>query len=252
MGLFKYADRFNSVELMILSLFPIEVRIMIGTKLPFFNFRISLHNWTPSIKGIWKSNIQRSNVFPSLNHFRAIKGLSVATGNKSQSSSCVIKIFLLVWLSSTMRTFLPFNLAIFPLKYIFDWEGTESAIIVKKNDVPFPTSLSTQIFPPIISERRLLITKPRPVPPYVLVVEASTWLKDLNNLSILSEGIPIPVSLTIKRISYFSSSIFLALTDTNTSPSEVNFIALFKRLVNICLNLVTSPLIVTGVLFSIR
>src|SRR6516162_5589816 len=38
---------------------------------------------------------------------------------------------------------------------------------------PRPGSLSTVISPPIIWQKRLLIASPRPVPPYLQVVEAS-------------------------------------------------------------------------------
>src|SRR5262245_42277757 len=50
-----------------------------------------------------------------------------------------------------------------------------SAIIGRRivNVDPRPTSLSTVISPPIISQNRLLIASPRPVPPYFRVVDAS-------------------------------------------------------------------------------
>ena len=48
----------------------------------------------------------------------------------------------------------------------------------KVEPLPGVPSLSTQIVPPISSTSRLLIASPRPVPPYVRAVEASTWLKD--------------------------------------------------------------------------
>ena len=43
--------------------------------------------------------------------------------------------------------------------------------------------LSTQILPPIFSTSRLEIARPRPVPPYLRVVELSSlheWFKDLR------------------------------------------------------------------------
>jgi hypothetical protein len=40
---------------------------------------------------------------------------------------------------------------------------------------PRPGSLSTVISPPIIWQNRLLITKPRPVPPYLLAVVEVAW-----------------------------------------------------------------------------
>ena len=41
-----------------------------------------------------------------------------------------------------------------------------------------------------IAHAEMLITRPRPVPPYLLVVEASTWLKARNRRSMRSAGIP--------------------------------------------------------------
>ena len=38
---------------------------------------------------------------------------------------------------------------------------------------PRPGSLSTVMSPPIIWQKRLMIASPRPVPPYLRVVEAS-------------------------------------------------------------------------------
>src|SRR5579872_5869474 len=51
---------------------------------------------------------------------------------------------------------------------------------VKWNVEPFLGMLSTHILPPINSTRRLLMARPRPVPPYCREVDASAWLKDLN------------------------------------------------------------------------
>ena len=51
-------------------------------------------------------------------------------------------------------------------------------VAVKLKVLPSPDLLSTQISPPIISTRRLLMARPRPVPPYLRVVEVSAWLKD--------------------------------------------------------------------------
>ena len=61
---------------------------------------------------------------------------------------------------------------------------------------PLPSSLSTEIVPPISSTRRLEMARPSPVPPNRRVVEASTWLNDVNSLSIRSGGMPMPVSRT--------------------------------------------------------
>ena len=66
--------------------------------------------------------------------------------------------------------------------------------------VPCPGSLSTLISPPIKFTRRSHITSPRPVPPYLRVIEESTCENALNSLESFSLGIPIPVSLTLNSI----------------------------------------------------
>ena len=50
-------------------------------------------------------------------------------------------------------------------------------LAVKLKVLPWPGWLSTQISPPIISASRLLIVNPRPVPPYLRVVEESACAK---------------------------------------------------------------------------
>ena len=61
---------------------------------------------------------------------------------------------------------------------------------------PRPTSLSTVMSPPIIWQNRRLITRPRPVPPYFRVVDASACENSWNNLTICSGVMPMPVSAT--------------------------------------------------------
>ena len=62
--------------------------------------------------------------------------------------------------------------------------------------LPLPTSLSTQIRPPIISTRLLQMESPRPVPPKRRVMEASAWAKGWKSRSRPAGGMPIPVSRT--------------------------------------------------------
>ena len=62
---------------------------------------------------------------------------------------------------------------------------------------PLPSSLSTQIRPPCISTNFLLMDRPRPVPPYSLAMVASVCLNSANTVSILSGGMPMPVSATL-------------------------------------------------------
>ena len=51
---------------------------------------------------------------------------------------------------------------------------------LKEKMEPLPSSLVTPISPFIISTRRLEMARPRPVPPYLRVVEPSAWLKALK------------------------------------------------------------------------
>ena len=78
-------------------------------------------------------------------------------------------------------------------------EAAARATIVNQNVEPTPGVLSTPISPPISSHSRRLIARPRPVPPYCRVVDASTWLKERNSRSMRSLGIPMPVSRTETR-----------------------------------------------------
>ncbi len=48
-------------------------------------------------------------------------------------------------------------------------------------------------------QTRTEIARPRPVPPYLRVVDASACVKALKMVANLSSGMPIPVSLTEKR-----------------------------------------------------
>ena len=64
---------------------------------------------------------------------------------------------------------------------------------VKENSDPVPASLMTPIPPPISSASCFEMARPRPVPPYCRVVEASTWLNLSKSRPILSSGIPVHV-----------------------------------------------------------
>ncbi len=65
---------------------------------------------------------------------------------------------------------------------------------------PRPTSLATLMSPPIRRQKRREMASPRPVPPYLLAVEASAWLNASNSRSSCSGVMPIPVSLTRKTM----------------------------------------------------
>ena len=120
---------------------------------------------------------------------------------------------------------------------------------MKWNVLPGPSSapsdrsegLSTQIRPPIISTSRALMDRPRPVPPYLRVVEASAWENASKIWLCLSFETPMPVSVTAKWscISSLSSDSFV--TSTATLPAGVNLMALPTRLKIICRRRPASP-----------
>ncbi len=58
--------------------------------------------------------------------------------------------------------------------------------------------------PPICSASDLLIARPSPVPPYLRLMEASTWLNESKIRSWCSGGIPGPVSRTTNEIAVAS------------------------------------------------
>ena len=64
---------------------------------------------------------------------------------------------------------------------------------------PLPSVLSTPISPPIRWTRREVMARPRPVPSWRRVEEASTWLNFSNTCFSLSFGMPMPVSVTEMR-----------------------------------------------------
>src|SRR5665213_2407879 len=105
---------------------------------------------------------------------------------------------------------------------------------------PFPDSLVTVTSPPIISAKRRLIARPRPVPPNFRVVEASACVKGVKSFSSCSGVMPMPVSVTAK-LSHGAPALSGRVTSRRTVPFSVNLLALDKRLNRICRTLVRSP-----------
>src|SRR5918998_2939269 len=94
---------------------------------------------------------------------------------------------------------------------------------------PRPTSLSTEMPPPIKAQSFWLKARPSPVPPYLLEVDAATCPKFWNSFGRSEAEMPIPVSRT--WISIQSAAWFLTrFTVTAITPSFVNFAALLRRL----------------------
>src|ERR1700676_3234709 len=71
---------------------------------------------------------------------------------------------------------------------------------VKKKVDPRPVSLSTRGSPAIFGISSLEIEKPKPVPPYLRVMEPSPCTNDSKIRRCASLEIPIPVSFTAKLI----------------------------------------------------
>ena len=107
------------------------------------------------------------------------------------------------------------------------------------NVVPTPASLVTVIVPPIISQNILLITRPRPVPPYFLAVDASACANALKRRPSCSGVMPIPVSRTVSSIQSTCPSVRRAPASV-TVPRSVNLLALESRLKSTCRTRVTS------------
>ncbi len=103
--------------------------------------------------------------------------------------------------------------------------------------------LSTPINPPIISTRRLLITRPMPVPSSALF----SWprrLKGWNNCSSISGGSPAPLSLTLMRM---RSGVLIAQSTATVPFGWLYLIAFESRLMSTCFTRVRSASTKQGV-----
>ena len=172
---------------------------------------------------------------------------SASTGTISQRLSIPSRIRRLVWLSSTTSTRTPRNTsggAGLPT-FTSLWSAICSRT-VKWKSLPRPSSLSTQIRPPIIRTRRFEIVSPSPVPPYFRVVELSACANGSKINSRLFSGIPMPVSETVKCTIIPHSSFASCRAFTATSPSLVNLMALPTRFSSTCLSRVISPRATSG------
>src|SRR6266487_5441347 len=104
------------------------------------------------------------------------------------------------------------------------WGSTRTGS-VKQNVDPLPGSDSTQIRPPCISMIRLAIDRPRPVPPFLRVIELSACWNSSKIFAWSTAGIPGPVSHTATVNAPFVADARIA-----TSPLSVNLMALPTRL----------------------
>lgn len=113
--------------------------------------------------------------------------------------------------------------------------------------LPSPGVLLAEMVPPIISTSFFEMESPRPVPPWVLVVDFSAWLNELNNFGSLSDGIPMPESQTENSSCTILSVFSNCFTDNTMLPVSVNFTAFPSRLIRIWRKRVGSPIKLSGV-----
>ena len=201
----------------------------------------------PFISGIFQSIKTSSKGF-----FFACRNISIASGpdpanvtSKEKDLSVSFKNSLEVSLSSQTRTDIPLKSKDGANSFkVASVDFPNSA--VKLNVLPLPYSLSTHIFPFIISTRRLQIVNPSPVPPNLRVVDESACVKDLNSFPFCSSVNPIPVSLTENLSLILPSNIFSNSVEKTISPFSVNLTELLARFVNICPTLNGSPIRFNG------
>ena len=99
-----------------------------------------------------------------------------------------------------------------------------------ENTLPSPTTLSSQMRPPISSTRRLQIVSPSPDPPNRRVVDESACVNRSNTLLMFSCAMPMPLSVTVNRSAVGAAGLPSSVTRSDTSPVVVNLIALPSKL----------------------
>ena len=87
----------------------------------------------------------------------------------------------------------------------------------------------------------LQMAKPRPVPPYLRVVELSPWMNGWNSRACSSLEMPTPVSRTAMRTATPEAPFSSVEAVMMTSPLSVNLIALLVKFARICARRVGSP-----------
>ena len=121
---------------------------------------------------------------------------------------------------------------------------------VKAKVLPRPGALSTVMVPPMRATSRAAMVRPRPVPPYLRVVEVSSCSNARKMRSCWSGGMPMPVSRTMKRRPTSPApgdGVGLSpWTSTPTSPSSVNLTAFPTRLRSTWRSRPASPIKASG------
>ena len=90
-------------------------------------------------------------------------------------------------------------------------------LAVKKNVLPLPGALSSQMRPFSICTRRTEMASPSPLPPYLRQVAVSACKKGSKIRACLSLAMPIPVSLMLKRQT-ISPALHSCPTRITTAP----------------------------------
>ena len=194
--------------------------------------RIAAARATPSMPGMNRSSRMTSNSSPALISASAASADSTSRTLIDQRDSCAERMRRFVALSSTISARLPpRSIGCLTGTDTRDEAGAVCSRTASLNVEPWPgfPELSAMSDPSIASARRLLMARPRPVPPYRRAMDESAWLNDWKSRPIWFFGMPMPVSRTATRSSTSSPSTWLS-TETTTSPFSVNFTAFDSRL----------------------
>ena len=179
----------------------------------------------PSITGIWISISTRSYLLDESFSMATAPFSAVSITGTPIFSSSETATILLVSLSSTTSTEYPGGKTIAvpaaSLSRVFP--GRIFSGRKNRKWAPCSSSGSMDIVPPMPSTSRFEITRPRPVPPYFLVVEGSPWTKGRKSRPACSAEMPIPVSRTSTLRRHCLPSPGRMSPRTETSPFEVNF-----------------------------
>src|SRR5215467_4437202 len=89
------------------------------------------------------------------------------------------------------------------------------------NSLPMPgPSLRASTLPPCISTNRLTMDSPMPSPLCVFSSDRPTWVNISNTLGSMSGGMPMPVSLTLARLTEGNDAESQGATDYRAPVAE--------------------------------
>ena len=160
---------------------PAEVSITISVRADPGPRRMRSARVKPSMPGMWASSSTSGNALPAAaarpRAASAASPPSTADGRIPQLPSTSSRMRRLVALSSTTSTGRSRSRSGRAADGRATGPSARPNRAVKWKVLPLPTVLSTQIRPPIICTSCEEMARPRPVPPYLRVVEASAWEK---------------------------------------------------------------------------